>query len=111
MKRNDAVIDAFFYGIEASNRNLQAGPKRLINYRTFIVERYMGYFVMNMTKYSSTTTRIQNYVLAKLKTFPKGENGIIIITGVPVNTITLASHKPSFVAVEKHISEARAQQK
>ena len=64
---NQQVINAFVCGKSAksSNGNLWVSwdKKRLFNYGTCIAQRLSdGTFVVNSTKYSITTSKIQTYV-------------------------------------------------
>jgi hypothetical protein len=72
---NQGVIEAFFTGqtdrksIESHTGNLwiSADGKRLMNYATCLVQRHPEYMlIVNKTKYSSTTSKIQNFIQREL---------------------------------------------
>ena len=60
--RNDEVIKRFIMGKSAhsSNKNLRTDGEKLINYSTVIAQKEGRTIVVSSTKYSSTTSRIQN---------------------------------------------------
>ena len=89
MKNKDVVL-AFLKKEEAWGSNLYSTGKRLINYNTAIAEWYDNYhFIINNTKYSSTTSRWQGVLKAEL--FPA--RGIIdyYVNDVNINTHDLIS--------------------
>jgi hypothetical protein len=60
--RNDEVITKFIMGESAhsSNKNLRTDGEKLINYNTVIAQKIGRTIVVSSTKYSSTTSKIQN---------------------------------------------------
>lgn len=62
MKRNVEVIEAFLAGNEAHNKNLKTDGKELINYATVIAFHERDKVVVSSTKYSQTTSTIQNKI-------------------------------------------------
>lgn len=71
---NQQVINNFKCGKsgKSSNGNLYVSwdGNRLINYNTCIAQRLSdGTFVVNSTKYSPTTSKIQTYVRSTLRTY------------------------------------------
>lgn len=76
---NQEVINRFKNGQsgKSSNGNLWISydGDRLFNYSTCIAQRLEnGSFVVNSTKYSPTTSKIQNYVRCTLKTYKEVTN-------------------------------------
>ncbi len=63
---NQSVINAFICGKSAnsSNRNLRSYGNKLVSYYTTIAERLAdGTIILNRTKYSVSTSKIQTYIL------------------------------------------------
>lgn len=87
--KNIDVIKAFIEGKAAhsSNWNLISGSNALINYRTALAQRTPnGNIIVNITKYSVTTSKIQNWLLREL------ENAGLSYetrTNVPINRMFL----------------------
>ena len=74
--KNQKVINNFFSGFEkgkSSNGNLRIkvenGVYSLINYSTVLAVIENKHLTLNLTKYSQTTTRIQNCILNSLKPY------------------------------------------
>lgn len=74
--RNQEVINNFFAGAtkgQSSNGNLRIkaenGICHLINYSTVLAVINNKHLTLNLTKYSQTTTRIQNCILNSLKPY------------------------------------------
>ena len=84
---NQEVINCFKNGQngKSSNGNLwiSADGNRLYNYYTCIAQRLAnGRFVVNSTKYSPTTSKIQTYVRNTLKKYRE-------VTNMPMGCATL----------------------
>lgn len=62
--KNSELVRAFYQGdTRGSASNLRIEGNRLINYNTCIAERTEhGDFWLNVTRYSSSTSRIQGYL-------------------------------------------------
>lgn len=90
---NSEVISNFVKGIEckSSNGNLYVtkwdGTVRLINYNTCIAQKIGNKIVVNGTKYSPTTAKIQCYVRRQLINVEYKE-----VTGIPRNTVRLDNY-------------------
>lgn len=75
--RNQEVINNFFSGFEkgkSSNGNLRIETnsnkdRSLVNYNTVLAVIENKHLKLNLTKYSQTTTRIQNCILNSLKPY------------------------------------------
>lgn len=83
------VIFAFLHGEtkgKASGGRLRIEGERLINYETTIAQRFGGRVVINVTKYSATTTKHQNVLRREL---PKAET----VDGVPIGTYDLSRYR------------------
>lgn len=68
----------------ASDKRLYIEGDRLYNYATCIAERYAGGFIVNVTKYSPTTSKHQNRLLRLLPV-----NNTIIVTGLRMGAYRL----------------------
>lgn len=82
---NQSVINAFACGKEgkSSNNNLRSTGEKLINYSTCIAQRLSdGTIVVNSTKYSTSTSKIQTWVRNTIKNYKE-------VTNVPMHTINL----------------------
>jgi GTP:adenosylcobinamide-phosphate guanylyltransferase len=69
MKNND-VLSIFINGttfFESNSSNLSINGNKLINYRTCIAEKIGGKIIVNVTKYSPTTSKIQNSLIKLLQ--------------------------------------------
>lgn len=69
MAKNIDVIQDFINGDnKPKTKNLRIEDSRLINYNTVIAERskYGNAFVVNITKYSTSTSTIQNKLMSEL---------------------------------------------
>lgn len=64
--RNELVLENFLRGMSANNpsKNLVSTGERLMNYSTTIAKHFGGITLINGTKYSSTTSKHQNYLKA-----------------------------------------------
>lgn len=84
------LIDAYVYGNEsgkASDGRLRIEGKKLFNYATCLAERVDGGYIMNVTKYSSTTSRHQNRLKAELPV-----SDTIYVQDVPMGTQNLGRY-------------------
>ena len=84
---NENVIKAFMKGESAksSNGNLYVSwdGKRLINYSTCIAQKLSnGRYIVNSTKYSMSTSKIQCYVRYHIGKYRE-------VFNVPINTLYL----------------------
>lgn len=72
--KNIDVLKAFIFNgdnIWAKTKNLKIKDGKLINYNTVIAEyKTASHIIVNTTKYSKTTTTIQNKLLSLLKDSP-----------------------------------------
>ena len=66
--------------------NLEILNGKLINYNTALVEVVGGVYIVNMTKYSSSTSRIQNVILSEIQSLGYE---YIIIDDVMINQTVL----------------------
>ena len=66
MLSNQAVINAFINDKSASNTNLRSCNGKLVNYTTCIAQKMGDHIIVNMTKYSVSTSKIQNWVKREL---------------------------------------------
>ena len=82
---NQQVINAFKQGRKgtSSNGNLRSTGDKLINYYTTIAQRLTnGKVIMNSTKYSVSTSKIQSWTRRTLDTYTE-------VTDVPRGTSDL----------------------
>ena len=87
---NKQVIDAFLCGHvgKSSNGNLRSLGDKLINYNTCIAERANGRIIVNTTRYSVSTSKIQCWTLGAI-TILVGDN-FAKVDDVPMNTASLS---------------------
>lgn len=86
--RNDDVIKAFVDGKSACGSNLYSTGDKLINYNTCIAQYIedKNRYILNITKYSSTTSKHQN-VLKRLLPI-----NTINVSEIPKNTLDLLKY-------------------
>lgn len=83
MLANQDVINAFANGKIAKNRNMHSTGNKLFSYTTCIAQRFEdGTIVVNSTKYSVSTSKVQTYTRYTLKTYKE-------VTNVPIYTYDL----------------------
>lgn len=87
--KNIEVIQAFLNKNIASSNNLFSMGDRLISYTTCIAEWNTNCIMVNTTKYSTTTSKIQNILLKELRMGHK----VVQVENVPINTQYLWKHK------------------
>ena len=86
---NKQVIKAFLNGETLATKNLHTDGTRLINYTTCIAQkRPDGSIVVNSTKYSTITSKIQFNVRYLATMYEE-------VTDVPINTLYLNKYYPS----------------
>lgn len=86
---NLEVIMNFVNGNYAHTANVRSIYGKLINYSTVLAERLEdGSFLLNMTKYSPTTSKVQYYLRNELK----GKKVKQTTKYVPVGTQRLSSY-------------------
>ena len=87
---NQQVIDAFLCGHvgKSSNGNLRSLGDKLINYSTCIAERANGGIIVNRTRYSVSTSKIQNWTCGAVASLV-GDN-FIEVDDVPMNATSLS---------------------
>ncbi len=79
---NQSVINAFALGQKAksSNGNLYSTADKLINYHTCIAQRLPnGTIVVNSTKYSTSTSKLQNWTRRTIQQYKE-------VVNVPIDT-------------------------
>lgn len=88
--RNNGYIEYYVYGGRDQKKcnNLYIEDNKLINYNTVIAQIEGDKMYLNMTKYSSSTSRIQNYLL-KCAEWYFGRYGIIIVDNIEYDTQNL----------------------
>ena len=64
--KNTDVIRAFIYGDVLHTTNLRSTGDKLINYSTCIAQRKDGQIYVTETKFSTTTSKIQNALRREL---------------------------------------------
>ena len=82
---NQQVINAFAKGKtgRSSNGNLYSTGDKLINYCTCIAQRLQdGTIVVNSTKYSISTQKLQTWTRKTIKNYKE-------VTNIPINTYDL----------------------
>lgn len=82
-------IQSFVYNnpIKAKQGSVSTVGDKLYSYNTVIAERQGEHLIVNMTKYSSTTSTQQNLIVRYIE--QRGTGYSIVKDPVPVNTQTL----------------------
>lgn len=86
--RNQQVIDAFVNGKigRSSNGNLYSTGDKLINYSTCIAQRIANGVILNLTRYSVTTSKIQSWARGSIR------GNVNVVSGVPMGALNLARY-------------------
>lgn len=91
MNTNEDVVNAFMHGMTLSSQNLSSTGDKLMSYNTCIIQRFADtetIYVINMTRYSSTTSRHRNSAYRMIQK----ENCIIsCVYNIPRNTRDLSN--------------------
>ena len=83
--RNQEVISKFVHFAEsAATANVRSIGDKLFNYETCIAQRHEGKVIVNVTRYSVTTSRIQNYLRGEM-----ANKDVIEVANVPLGTFDL----------------------
>ena len=86
--RNQEVISKFVHFAEsAATANVRSTVDKLFNYATCIAQRHEGKIIVNVTRYSVTTSKIQNYLCSELS-----NKVVIVVTNVPQGTCNLVPY-------------------
>ena len=85
MLSNKAVVENFAVGKNSHNRNLESRGTRLINYSTCLAQFYGGKLLINTTKYSVSTSKVQNLLYAHFL----GHKDVQFINNVRIGTLYL----------------------
>lgn len=85
---NQEVISKFVnFAESAATANVRSTGDKLFNYATCIAQRHEGKFIVNNTRYSVTTSKMQCYVRRELSGYD-----VIEVTGVPRGTCNLVPY-------------------
>ena len=86
--RNQEVISKFVnFAESAATTNVRSTGDKLFNYYTCIAQRHGGKIIVNATRYSVTTSKIQGYVRIELL-----GHDVIEVTSVPRGTCDLVPY-------------------
>ena len=86
--RNKEVISKFVNFAEtAATANVFSTGDKLFNYETCIAQRHEGKIIVNVTRYSMTTSKLQNNLRCELSGYDVTE-----VTGVPRGTCNLVPY-------------------
>ena len=86
--RNQDVISKFVnFAESAATANVRSNGDKLFNYGTCIAQRHEGKYLLNVTRYSITTSKIQCYVRRELS-----DHDVIEVTSVPRGTRNLVPY-------------------
>lgn len=87
--RNKEVISKFVnFAESAATANLRSTGGQLFNYYTCIAQRHEeGKIIVNVTRYSMTTSKIQSHVRWELSGYD-----VIEVTNVPIGTRDLVPY-------------------
>jgi len=93
--KNIEVIENFINGDTKGNtQHLKIEDNNLINYTTVIARRINGKIYLNATKYSQTTSKIQNMIR-------KSTQSKLLIEVTSQEILNITEQKPITVMVEK----------
>ena len=85
---NQEVISKFVnFAESAATANVRSTGDKLFNYYTCIAQRHEGKYLLNVTRYSITTSKIQCYVRRELS-----DHDVIEVTSVPRGTRNLVPY-------------------
>lgn len=85
---NKEVISKFVnFAESAATANVRSTGDKLFNYETCIAQRHGGKIIVNVTRYSVTTSKIQGYVRIELLGYD-----VIEVTSVPRGTCDLVPY-------------------
>lgn len=86
--RNQEVISKFVnFAESAATANVRSSGDKLFNYGTCLAQRHEGKFIVNVTHYSVTTSKMQGYLRRELS------NKVVIkVTSVPMGTRNLVPY-------------------
>lgn len=101
MKRNDAVIADFLNRKKAKNAHLYSNGARLINYNTCIAEWVGRLLLLNGTKYSRTTSKIQSELFRQARKY-----GNMTLFDVPMNSVNLYTHRAQLANMQRVLNIA-----
>ena len=86
--KNKEVISKFVnFAESAATANVRSTGDKLFNYYTCIAQRHEGKIIVNVTRYSATTSKIQNYLRRELSGYD-----VIEVTSVPRGTCDLVPY-------------------
>lgn len=86
--RNQEVISKFVnFAESAATANVRSNGDKLFNYETCIAQRHEGKIIVNVTRYSATTSKMQNYLRRELSDYD-----VIEVTSVPRGTCNLVPY-------------------
>ena len=86
--RNQEVISKFVnFAESASTANVRSNGDKLFNYGTCIAQRHEGKIIVNVTRYSTTTSKMQNYLRRELSDYD-----VIEVASVPRGTCNLVPY-------------------
>jgi hypothetical protein len=91
MNTNNDVVDAFMHRMKLSSQNLSSTGDKLMSYNTCIIQRFVDaetVYVINMTRYSSTTSRHRN---SAYKMIQKENCIMCFVHDIPINTRDLSN--------------------
>lgn len=110
---NLTVIEKFFNGEVAESHTgnlwISHDGKRLMNYATCLVERNAEYgLIINKTKYSPTTSKIQTYIMSALwQNYSVNfiNEHVYQISGVDIDTHYLEEDCRAYIHKSQHLLE------
>lgn len=86
--RQQEVISKFVnFAESAATANVLSTGDKLFNYATCIAQRHGGKIIVNVTRYSVTTSKMQNYLRRELSDYD-----VIEVTSVPRGTCNLVPY-------------------
>lgn len=86
--RNQEVISKFVnFAESAATANVRSTGDKLLSYYTCIAQRHEGKIIVNVTRYSITTSKLQNNLRYELSGYD-----VIEVTNVPIGTCNLVPY-------------------
>lgn len=86
--KNQDVIKAFVNHSESAHTlNVRSTGDKLFNYSTCLAQRHEGKIILNVTRYSASTSKVQYYLKYELDGYQVTE-----VSGVPMGTYDLTHY-------------------
>lgn len=87
MKNQDVIKKFVNFSEEAHTLNVVSTGEKLFNYDTCLAQRHKGKIILNVTRYSVSTSKVQHYLKYELDGYQ-----VIEVSGVPRGTANLVPY-------------------